>query len=293
MKRNYWIAESLLEIECDEHLFPKDMLDYEIADTEAMKIREQICRNCNYGTIHIVIKNKREMEYPDKSLLKTEELEIYETKEEFIIRYNVPESVCCCVLSKNNGEVNIYLNKEVTENPSDITYVIRNAFFFYLQKQGKTVIHSSSVIYNGRVWLFSAPSGIGKSTHVELWKDNQYPIEDFNGDMAACYIDAQWNAIAAGVPWCGTSKIQNNLIMPLGGILFLKRGKENSVKKLGMLESVMQITARALTPCWNRECVDSNIAIAETLAERICVGELICTIEREAAGISKEFIDDN
>ena len=155
------------------------------------------------------------------------------------------------------------------------------------------MIHSASIIYENKVWLFSAPSGIGKSTHVELWKDNAYLVEDFNGDMAVCYIDAQGQAVAAGVPWCGTSEIQHNLIMPLGGILFLKRGTENKAKRIGMFESVMQMTARCLTPCWNRECMEKNITIAEMLAESICVGELICTLDKEAAYIAKEFIDDN
>ena len=34
------------------------------------------------------------------------------------------------------------------------------------------VLHASAIAHQGRAVLFSAPSGVGKSTHTQLWQNN-------------------------------------------------------------------------------------------------------------------------
>ena len=48
-----------------------------------------------------------------------------------------------------------------------------SAYRFYTQLVDFSglMLHSSAVIMDGRAYLFSAPSGTGKSTHTQLWLD--------------------------------------------------------------------------------------------------------------------------
>ena len=37
-------------------------------------------------------------------------------------------------------------------------------------EKGMFALHSASLLYLEKAWLFSGPSGMGKSTHTALWK---------------------------------------------------------------------------------------------------------------------------
>lgn len=278
MKKVYRIAEVYLEIEGDESCFCDTMCEFETeAPADAEKVR--------------IVLAAGEVTVPaQEELLHTEEMTIYGTEEEYLMQYHRSGVIAGCRIQKQDECAVIYI-KQTVGNDEEISGAIRNIFFYYLQKRGKMVVHSASILYKGKVWLFSAPSGTGKTSHVSFWKECGYPVEDFNGDMAICYTDESGQAVAAGLPWCGTSGIYRNMIAPLGGVIFLKRGNNNSVRKPNVFEGIMQLTARSLTPNWDEACVKRNVQLAEELAEKISIGELLCTYEKTAAEVSKQFID--
>lgn len=278
MKKYYRIADVLLELEGEEKLIGELMNGFEIEEAVGA------------DRVRIVIEPGEVKFSLEEHLLKTDELTIYETDKEYLMRYHRSDAVNGCIVEKKEESATIFV-KKTKGNVDDISYAIRNVFFYYIQKRGKTVIHSASVLYRGRAWLFSAPSGTGKSSHVDFWKACDYPVEDINGDMVICYTDADGQAVVAGTPWCGTSGICRNMICSMGGIIFLKRGNANTVRELNIFEGILQLTARSLTPNWNRECVERNVTIAEELAAKIHMGEMRCTYEKEAAGVSRLFID--
>ena len=93
--------------------------------------------------------------------------------------------------------------------------------------RGCITVHSSSLAYNGRGLMFSAPSGTGKSTHTGLWQkyrpgtiivNDDMPMINTNGEIALC-----------GTPFAGTTGINTNINVPLAAVVFLRRaaGKFN------------------------------------------------------------------
>ena len=75
--------------------------------------------------------------------------------------------------------------------------------------------------------MFSAPSGVGKSTHSLFWKE-RLGAEIVNGDRALIYKDGDtfW---ASGVYTSGSSEICENKRAPLRAIVLLEQGAENKV----------------------------------------------------------------
>ena len=226
-----------------------------------------------------------------EEVLCSENMSVYENENTYILRYVLPNNVIACELAKKSFRAVIYLSEEDAD-ASDIRFSIRDAFFFYLQKLGRIVVHSASIVYRDRVWLFSAPAGTGKSTHVALWHEKDYPITDFNGDLTLCYFDRNGKPVAASTPWCGTSGIYCNRELALGGVIFLRRGNVNQIKKLGVFEGALRIAARCISPVWVSEQAALNLHVAERLAQEIPLAELRCRPEAEAAEIAKMFIDN-
>lgn len=104
----------------------------------------------------------------------------------------------------------------------------QNAFF----------MHSSFISINNKAILFSANSGVGKSTQASLWEKHRN-AEIINGDKAGVLVE---NGIyACGVPFCGTSGICKNKTLPLGAIILLGRSTENKIRRLSGVEALQGI----------------------------------------------------
>ncbi|MEG1578660.1 MAG: hypothetical protein RR336_07840, partial [Oscillospiraceae bacterium] len=80
-------------------------------------------------------------------------------------------------------------------------------------------LHASALAYRGSAYLFSGPSGLGKSTHTALWQ-RLFGAELLNDDKPALRrIDGTWQAY--GTPWSGKDDKSKPERYPLGGICFL------------------------------------------------------------------------
>lgn len=222
-------------------------------------------------------------------LVSTDYVEVYETSDSYIYRYKANQESIVAVHFKNDNQSEIYLDERKAVD-NEVLCALRDAFLFHAPKMDRMAIHSASLVYRGRAWLFAAPAGTGKTTHVNLWKELEYPVSDLNGDMTICY---RMNGVtmAAGSPWCGTSEIYENKVVPLGGILFLKRSKENDIQAVSRAEMVLNIVARNFGPNWNSQLLNRNFSLAEMLCEEVAGRILLCNMDQRAAMVAKEYID--
>ena len=150
-------------------------------------------------------------------------------------------------------------------------------------------LHSASLLYRQKIWLFSGPSGTGKSAHTQLWKD-LYDIALINGDLNL--IDTSGPQITVpGIPWCGTSGICRNSIHPLGGIILLKQAPIDRVEELAADRKELMITQRFISPSWTAMQYDMQLAAAHKIALNTPICTLHCTPEPSAAECVKQWID--
>ena len=160
-------------------------------------------------------------------------------------------------------------------------------FYEQLYSFGGMMLHSSAVELDGRAYLFSGPSGIGKSTHTRLWKQEFPTSRIFNDDKPVLrQIDGVWYAY--GTPWCGKDDININMKAPLAGICFLRRGQKNSIRRLSTIEA----TAAIISQSNRRFATASGLSYLTDLVDRLVqdvpIYELNCLPEPTAAHLSYE-----
>lgn len=64
------------------------------------------------------------------------------------------------------------------------------------------LMHGSVVSLNNQAYMFTAPSGTGKTTRTRLWVD-EYPSSIvINGDKPLIKVTEE-DIFACGTPWCG------------------------------------------------------------------------------------------
>lgn len=192
----YQIADLLLGLEADEKYLHTELQAFETIDSTEPQILIRL------------IPSGSPLQYSGSLLIHSELLDIYDNNTCYYIIYRQEaSSVFGYILKKDTREAIVYIKAAAPATGTEIMYSIRDSFFFYMQQYQRVAIHSASILYQGYAWLFAAPSGTGKSTHVQLWKEAGYPSEDLNGDVAVCYLSPEGIPLAAGLPWCGTSGI--------------------------------------------------------------------------------------
>ena len=161
------------------------------------------------------------------------------------------------------------------------------AFRFYSQLVDfdGLMLHSSAVMMDGKAYLFSAPSGTGKSTHTQLWLDvfgEKAAI--LNDDKPALRrIDGTWYAY--GTPWSGKHDISINTRVPLGGICVLRRGEVNKIERYGGAKAIGDIfeqTPRSSNPAY----VSKILELLDKLLCEVPVWRMECNMDPEAALMS-------
>lgn len=173
--------------------------------------------------------------------------------------------------------------------PEGIAYM-ESAFQFYreLLKHDGFYLHSSAVELEGRAYLFSGPSGMGKSTHTRLWQQLfGEAAQVFNDDKPALRcLEGRW--FAYGTPWCGKDGINQNKRVPLGGICFLKQAGENRIRRLSPQEALAKLMGQTIHRITRLENLDLLLSHLEKLVQMIPVYELENRPEPEAARLSYE-----
>lgn len=85
----------------------------------------------------------------------------------------------------------------------------------------------------GQGFIFSAPSGVGKSTHARLWQRllGEDRVTIINGDKPIVRQRGDGGAFEVyGTPWCGKEGLHQNVSAPLRGIALLHRGTPSALR---------------------------------------------------------------
>lgn len=141
-------------------------------------------------------------------------------------------------------------------------------------------LHASAVIYKGKAYLFSAPSGGGKSTHAALWQQH-FGAKLLNGDKVLIEVrDGQ--CIAHGSPVAGSSGIYEQGSAPIAAVYLLKKEKENRVIPIPMRSALMALYSEAIKdrkdPVFNMKLLD----LIEKMLICVPVRTLACLPEKSA-----------
>ena len=77
-----------------------------------------------------------------------------------------------------------------------------------LPDRNRFLMHGAVVSWKQEGYIFTAPSGTGKTTHVRLWKEHLGPdVEIINGDKPVLEVGED-EIIAYGTPWAGKERLQ-------------------------------------------------------------------------------------
>lgn len=156
----------------------------------------------------------------------------------------------------------------------------------YLLDKNILLFHCSAIEMDGKAYLFTAPSGTGKSTHVRLWKERfKNRVTVINDDKPLLSVGEKEIRVF-GTPYGGKHGVQTNTSAPVAAVIILHQSEENKVFSMSGREAypvLLNQTYRRNDPAGLIKTMDLVNKVAE-----LPVYLLGCNISTEAVTVIYE-----
>ncbi|HUO35308.1 MAG TPA: hypothetical protein VMU43_09985 [Candidatus Acidoferrum sp.] len=128
-------------------------------------------------------------------------------------------------------------------NPYSIDSVLRIIHTLMLAPDGGFLLHASSVVRNGKAFLFSGISEAGKTTIARLAP----PDAEVLTDEASYIRKIDGRYVAYGTPFAGEfGEPGKNIRAPIAALYLLKKAPENSIEKINPTDATQRLLRNIL-----------------------------------------------
>ena len=199
-----------------------------------------------------------------------------------MVRNSTGETVLSIGIDAEYKTINLIEDNTQTDALAAFEFIGRAAMHAMISR-GVLPFHGVLAEHNGKGIIFSAPSGVGKTTHARLWRDTRNALI-INGDNACCYKEnGVWKGF--GIPWSGTSGENVNRTVEVAAIVILERGKENKAHRLGEYEAFCKLLPLMHYPSWSVESTDLVTERCTEFLKDIPAFRLECTPDAQAVEV--------
>jgi len=141
------------------------------------------------------------------------------------------------------------------------------------------LVHSSSVLVDGKCYLFYGRSGAGKTTFGRLWRTAGFEMLCDERNVVRLIDDIPYGA---STPWHGEDPLVIPGSAPLGGVFNLLQAPENKLQSLSYTEAVAQLYANTLSPFYINDGVNKVLEVYEKVLETVPSYNLYFTPDQRA-----------
>ena len=158
-----------------------------------------------------------------------------------------------------------------------------------LPKYNRCVFHGAVLEYDKSGYMFTAPSGTGKTTHIMLWKKFLGDkCEIVNGDKPILHIEEN-KVTAYATPYAGKENYHNHSSARLKGICLIKRGEENKIERVNAGEYISEIVPQIYMPNQPEQAI-KTLELLDMLIKAVPLYVLHCDISEDAFKTSFEML---
>ena len=181
----------------------------------------------------------------------------------------------------------VYGTNYVEQDPSDkiaCEYVdsesllIQKKIVNELIRYSIILMHGAAIATDNKCYIFTAPSGTGKTTHIQNWLECIQNTIVVNGDKPLIDVSKK---LVYGTPWCGKEGMNTNTAVPLAGIIELKRGKNNTIRAVPFRNMLPVLLRQIHIP--NFGSSDFSVYHLINCLKDVPCYQLTCNMDRESA----------
>lgn len=156
---------------------------------------------------------------------------------------------------------------------------------YLLDKGDGIVFHSSAVMVDGEAYLFTAPSGTGKSTHARLWRELLGDkVTMINDDKPIIrLVDGEFYVY--GTPWTGKHGLGENVRGKIKAICKIYQSEENVIREADDKEMLFVVLGQTIRPA-EIDRMKNLTALIDKLLSSVKKYRLGCNMDISAAELA-------
>ena len=175
-------------------------------------------------------------------------------------------------------------------NPTMLRFSVWMALSMMSIASGMMLIHSSTIVHQGRAVLFLGESGTGKSTHTRLWLKNIPDSHLLNDDSPVLAIE-DGIPVVYGSPWSGKTHCYHPYRFPLAAAVRLSQAPYNRIRRLNVLGAVAALQPSCPPALAQDDRFADNIMdILSATISQVPAFHLECLPDADAAHTSHDAI---
>ena len=222
---------------------------------------------------------------------------VFQQCRNYLTRFKTPDFTICTSIDdieleiRNIPSVNArglgYDNRVSVDYVGAESSVIHRKLANLMLNYRIVLIHGAAIAVHDKCYIFTAPSGTGKTTHINNWVEMIPDTIVVNGDKPLIDVD---NKLVYGTPWCGKEGMNTNVAVPLAGIIALERGEINQINKIEFKEIVPTLIRQCYIPK-DKELSIKALKLIGELSGVPCY-KFYCNMDRESAIVAYEGLNN-
>lgn len=216
---------------------------------------------------------------------------VYCTSEgSYAFEISLPEcdggTLSCCMTAYDNFThcKALLIGDDVRRYKFGLNNALMMAYAFAAAEKDTLLVHASVIRHAGYGYLFTAPSGTGKSTHTWLWHKYIPGCDLMNDDNPVVRI-VDGEVRIYGSPWSGKTPCYRNIWAPVGAITRLEQKKENTIRRLAPVEAFAMLLPAVSSMKWDRRVYLGICQTLSHLLETVPIFWLGCRPDEEAVRV--------
>jgi hypothetical protein len=130
------------------------------------------------------------------------------------------------------------------------------------------LLHASGIVWEGKGICFTGLSGTGKSTLLNLFKNEVARDCLLNDDRCALRnYGKKWRVF--GTPWYGESRVSSSNSAGLSALFFIRHSKRNYVRRLSASEICSPLMVLGLLPLWDKAATSRVLSTFQNLIRNV------------------------
>lgn len=163
--------------------------------------------------------------------------------------------------------------------------LFRKLCYYVLSEKQGLIFHSSAIMVDGEAYLFTAPSGTGKSTHTRLWRELLGDRAIMINDDKPIIRHEDGEFFVYGTPWNGKHHLDTNTKAKVKAICQINQSEDNVIQKILPCEMLMMVLNQTIRPSEEME-FDKLIGLIDKLLTKVDLYKLGCNVSLDAAKLA-------
>ena len=161
-----------------------------------------------------------------------------------------------------------------------------------LMRHDRMVFHGAAFLWGEKAYIFSAPSGTGKTTQLRMW-NTLFGADILNGDKPILELTGDRRVFVHPSPWKGKEGLgRDDVTALLGGIILLRQDQTNTIERMSPAEAARQLFSRSYSTFNTPEEVLNTARITEGIVSAVPVWLLRNKGDEESARITRQVLSE-